>query len=140
MKTCNVCKIEKPLTDFSKRKDTDGYKHACKQCLSKKALDRYHLNGGKEKQAKRAYKSILKKYGLSVEDYEKLLILQNSKCKICGSTSGQKEGSRLFVDHCHSTGKVRGLLCHNCNAGLGHFKDSTDLLNKAMSYLNENRN
>lgn len=77
--------------------------------------------------------SILKnRYGIREFDYEELAKAQNNKCAICGISPTNK---RLDLDHCHNTKKIRGLLCNNCNRGLGHFKDSIDLLNKAKTYL-----
>lgn len=74
----------------------------------------------------------LKKIGCTTELYDRLYIEQEGKCKICNI-----EKDKLCVDHCHTTGKIRGLLCDNCNHGLGKFKDNTDFLNKAINYLNE---
>lgn len=64
---------------------------------------------------------------------------QEGKCKICSSSDSHRTGTKynLFVDHCHATGKVRGLLCHHCNAGLGHLKDSKEILERAIRYLDE---
>lgn len=76
-------------------------------------------------------------YKISVEDYEKLLESANNLCEIChNAKSGKKT---LGVDHCHNTGIIRGILCHNCNTGLGHFKDSTELLEAAILYLRKER-
>lgn len=60
------------------------------------------------------------KYGLSIEDYEKLLASQHGACAICTAVPSSKR--RLAVDHCHATGKIRGLLCHTCNNLLGVFE------------------
>lgn len=80
-------------------------------------------------------KSWLKKtYSISIEHYETLLNLQNNKCAIC-----EKElTERPHIDHCHKSGKIRGLLCSNCNRGIGHFKDSPKLLIKASLYCERN--
>lgn len=77
---------------------------------------------------------IKNKYNLSEIDYNLLLIKQINKCAICDSsfTSLKKNP---FVDHCHKTGKVRGLLCTQCNTLLGMAKDEIDLLYKAISYI-----
>lgn len=79
-----------------------------------------------------------KMFGLSYEKYEKMLLDQGGVCAICGQEElmrirGKK--LRLAVDHCHDTGRVRGLLCTNCNRGLGHFKDDPIRLYRAISYL-----
>lgn len=75
-----------------------------------------------------------KRYKISVEDYEKLRLLQKGLCAICEEVCPTQRA--LAVDHCHSSNRIRGLLCTNCNTGIGQFKDSTILLEKAISYLN----
>ena len=75
-------------------------------------------------------------YNMSLEDYDELLSKQNGVCAICGRVdSGIDSRPKLYVDHNHSTLKVRGLLCASCNYGLGYFKDNPDLLLKAYEYL-----
>ena len=69
---------------------------------------------------------------LSYKEYQQLLLRQKGKCKICGGISN---GKRLSIDHDHQTGKIRGLLCDNCNFGLGWFKDNIEVLKRAISYL-----
>ena len=86
-------------------------------------------------------KSWLKtKYGITLEQYEAMLARQGSSCAICGSAETvtdrwRSKNRRLRVDHDHVTKLVRGLLCHHCNAGMGHFKDDPELLLKAIAYL-----
>lgn len=75
-------------------------------------------------------------FGISVKEYEEMLVKQNYRCAICGKH--QSEMGKVFdVDHDHSTGKVRGLLCNSCNLAIGLLKDSCDLLIKALTYLKE---
>jgi hypothetical protein len=76
-------------------------------------------------------------YGISLEEYNALAEAQGHKCAICGASDAQSTISKkhFFVDHCHETGKVRGLLCNHCNRGLGAFKDNTEFLAKAIAYL-----
>lgn len=74
----------------------------------------------------------LKKYQLTIEQYHKLLADQNGVCAICGLS--QTNGKRLFVDHCHKTGKVRELLCTRCNTLLGMAKDDENILISACNY------
>jgi hypothetical protein len=84
----------------------------------------------------------LKRYGITFEQYTKLSVTQNGVCAICRKpeTWIQKGTlSLLSVDHDHVTSKVRGLLCHSCNVGLGHFKDDALTLRAAASYLEETR-
>jgi len=74
-------------------------------------------------------------FGINIDIYNKMLEAQGGECAICGSRVADKAGRMLHVDHCHKTGKVRGLLCTNCNTGLGKFKDDSILMLKAISYL-----
>lgn len=80
------------------------------------------------------YKS---QYGITLEQYDAMLEAQNNGCAICG-VSPEQNGRRLDIDHCHTSGKVRGLLCTNCNTGIGKFNDDPDLLAEAMKYLYRN--
>lgn len=90
-----------------------------------------------EKAEKNRRKSQLSQYGLTIEEYDKLYDEQNGVCACCGEP--QTLGCRfLSVDHDHETGRVRGLLCTNCNIGLGHFKDDKEKLKMAIKYLEEN--
>ncbi len=73
------------------------------------------------------------KWGLSLEDYDNMLQKQNGVCAICFEKC--RSGRRLAIDHCHKTGKIRGLLCGECNNGIGKLKDDPDLLRRAIKYL-----
>lgn len=95
------------------------HQRAYRERLKKKGLISMHYKKGN-----------LAKFGLSLEDYNQMINNQQGKCAICGISDTQ-----LCVDHDHSTGKVRGLLCHNCNHGIGKFQDDIKLLNKAINYL-----
>ena len=70
---------------------------------------------------------------MTVEEYNERLLKQDGKCAICSKTN--KSGKRLFVDHCHRTGRIRGLLCGPCNNAIGLFYDNPELMNKAAAYL-----
>lgn len=76
------------------------------------------------------------KFGLEMDDYEKLLKKQRGRCAICRKP---EIGKRLAIDHCHKTNVVRGLLCSKCNRGLGHFDDNLKYLTKAVEYLKESK-
>lgn len=76
-----------------------------------------------------------RKYGLTPDQYNQMLVSQNYQCKICGITAEQERYGTFHVDHDHQTGKVRGLLCHNCNMGLGHYQDDPQLCRVAAAYL-----
>ena len=77
----------------------------------------------------------LRDYKISAEDFESMLEKQGGKCAICGYSSQEKLNFFPLIDHCHKTGKVRGILCLNCNHGLGQFKDSKERLARAILYL-----
>ncbi|WNL50923.1 recombination endonuclease VII [Synechococcus phage S-CREM2] len=92
----------------------------------------YNTKEGRDKQRNRRY---LRDFGISLNEYEAMLTEQKGLCLICKGED--TTGKRLAVDHCHETGKVRGLLCNHCNTGLGKFKDDPKLLEAAVLYLNE---
>lgn len=77
-----------------------------------------------------------KTYGITLTQYNELLKKQNECCAICSRPSKELK-KRLGVDHNHMNGKIRGLLCHECNCGLGYFKDTSSLLLQAASYLDK---
>ena len=85
---------------------------------------------------------LMRNYNITLDDYEALLEEQGNVCAICGgegfvmSRIKNNHVNKLVVDHCHTTGKVRGLLCHNCNRALGLLKDDAEILKNAISYLN----
>ncbi len=75
------------------------------------------------------------KYGMTVEDYDLLMEAQNGQCAICGATSSKSRHRKLVVDHCHATGVVRGLLCDDCNVGIGRLRDVGAMVQRAADYL-----
>lgn len=96
---------------------------------------KYYPNG-KSKEAVAAYNrqhALKRYYGLSVEQYNLMLEVQNGICAICSRTCHR--GKRLVVDHCHKTQRLRGLLCSNCNSGIGLLDDNPELLENASRYL-----
>lgn len=102
-------------------------------------MERYS-NRDKTTSRKKGYKYNLKtNYGLSIEDYNILYNNQSGCCAICSTPLENIflgiEGSRSSLDHCHSTGINRQLLCMSCNTGLGAFKDNPIYLDKAKEYL-----
>jgi hypothetical protein len=107
--------------NFVRGEDSPNYKHG----RSKKTNEDY------KQYQRECYDRF--KYGLEPEDKKTLIEKQNNSCAICGYKFGQKEGD-MHIDHCHTTNVVRGLLCNSCNTGLGHFRDSPELLNKAAEY------
>lgn len=76
-----------------------------------------------------------RKYGLSLADMDRLIIAQQGRCAICCRPFGPARKDLEHIDHCHTTGKIRGLLCHQCNSGIGNFKDAPRLMLAAIAYL-----
>ncbi|MCX6998918.1 MAG: endonuclease VII domain-containing protein [Candidatus Sumerlaeota bacterium] len=92
---------------------------------------------------KRVMRTIMKnKYGISEAEYEKQLAKQRGKCAICGKEFDFKNKNidTIHIDHCHTTGRLRGLLCGECNKGIGFFHDSPELLLAAINYLKNHEN
>lgn len=161
IRTCTDCGQAKPLVEFHKAKfGKHGVAAYCKPCRAKQKKAEYqnHKDTYKEnskiwrasekgiesynnyaKPTARKY-SLLRNYGVTIEMYEAMMHAQGGVCLICGGVN--KNGRRLSVDHDHVTGAVRGLLCSACNFLIGHAKESIDVLNKAIGYLNSwnNRN
>lgn len=151
MKPCLKCGCAKTPTNTSiDKRRNDGLCIYCKHCLKKQRNTPEAIKSRKEKQKEYYTKNkntilintreynLKKKFNILEEDYLSILKLQNYSCEICGKN--EKEFvRRLAVDHCHSTGKIRGLLCHNCNTGLGKLGDSIESLTKALNYLKESK-
>lgn len=74
------------------------------------------------------------RYGLTLEQYNNMVEAQGGRCAICGTEEPGAGRNHLFIDHCHETGVIRGLLCHHCNVGLGRFKN-VSILQAAINYL-----
>ena len=149
LRVCKDCGFEALSTDDLENFSTDvnakyGRQKICKTCKDiKTTLHRSTKEGRKaynERQRKFNLSEagrighVRRKYGLSKEQYFKLVEDSDGFCKICGRLP--TSGARLSVDHCHHSGKVRGLICNNCNAGLGLFKDDISILVNAIEYLN----
>lgn len=81
-----------------------------------------------------------KKYGITSEEYLLMLDIQGNVCAICRGPQMNKRTDYFDVDHCHKTGKVRGLLCTNCNQGIGKFQDNKELMLHAYNYLEDSEN
>jgi len=105
-------------------------KHAAAICAHKRRWRAAHKDKGSHYERK---SNLKRKFGLTVEQYDELLRQQNGVCKICFKINPDE--SRLAVDHNHITGEIRGLLCINCNKGIGHFMDNIALLEEAKRYV-----
>lgn len=121
---------------------THVYKYSCKGCseptdseyqyckseaCQKLYRQDYYIASGRQRGYYR--QSI---HGLSEADFEAMYLSQNGICKICDEPKTREE---MRIDHCHATGKIRGLLCHRCNVGLGHFQDDVTRMRRAIGYL-----
>jgi hypothetical protein len=144
-KRCSGCQVEKSVTEFHKnRVMADGFANQCKICTaaskkkwsqSEKGLATQKRYARTETALKNQRKCALRtKYGMSVEEYDKMLEAQGGVCAICKGPSKRKNG--LFdVDHDHKTGKVRGLLCHGCNTGIGLLGDDPRVWERAIKIV-----
>lgn len=134
LKKCAKCGKTKPHSEFAKTKDkASGLVSHCKECVRVKNKKLWAEGSVRDAVYRR-------KYGISLHQYQSLLQAQNGACKICGTNDPKGHGSkngRFFVDHCHATGVVRGLLCHHCNIGIGAFADDLARLQKAIEYLSQ---
>jgi hypothetical protein len=146
-KICTKCQIIKPLSGFYTRK-TGKIRNECKECEKASAKkwnqqnkEKYNTNRTRHhrKYPERQKNRILKRdYGISYTDYQKMLIDQDFSCAIC--KVHQKDLNKsLHVDHNHSTGEVRSLLCAPCNTSLGALKENTETLNSMIEYIKKFR-
>lgn len=118
-KRCSRCKGIKVLDLFYEDLDARNGLHSwCKECACSET-----------------WKKTYRKTSKVTPNYHAMLASQNGICKICGNPP--QDGKKLHLDHCHRTGKIRGLLCANCNHGLGNFADSPDFLRRVAIYLEE---
>lgn len=124
LKKCGKCKEVKDISCFGIDKHTRfGIANSCKECIS---LDRKGTN---------KFTALKSRYGVTAAKYNELLTIQKYKCLICSTSLLKLDNRHIHLDHCHTTGKVRGILCSYCNLGLGNFKDQIELLQNAISYL-----
>jgi len=143
-KVCSSCGLSKPLTDFYKEpRVKDGRFRRCKTChiettkkyrqknpeiYRKASLKHWHNLDDSKK-----HERWIKRYGLNANEYKKMFEDQNGLCKICFKECISNQS--LSVDHCHATGKVRGLLCKKCNTALGMLEDNISYFENAIIYL-----
>ncbi len=152
MKKCITCNEPKSLDCYYKHSGSkDGRRGECRSCTLRKAAEKlkgasiefkeYRQRWRKEYNKSPARLQKLRdynlaKYGMTAEDYESMLKEQEYKCKLCDSQH-RPDVNRggLYVDHCHKTGKIRGLLCKLCNSLIGFSRDSEGILRSAIDYL-----
>lgn len=136
-KRCNRCGETKPLDSFHRMSASpDGRQYKCKPCGN--AIGRAWEAKNIDRVRELRRRGDIRRYGIEPEDYDRILKQQGGKCAICGGGE-LRPGDSLHIDHCHESHIVRGLLCGNCNRGLGMFKDNIDLLLTAIGYLEVSR-
>lgn len=153
-KKCSQINPQPLINFFKNKRNVDGFDKYCKECKKdwvNKEEDalrakEYRLKNKEKVRIKRKERyeknpninihRNLRRYDMSIEQYNDLLKAQNNSCAIC-YTSESNLNRRLSVDHCHKTNKVRGLLCINCNSAIGLLKtdDGIDLLKNAIKYI-----
>lgn len=134
---CSVCRVTKPVTQFSRRRAAKrGYVSRCKPCESAACKEYASREVSRDKRRARQWRT---RYGITTVEYQQMFDAQNGVCAICKrpETALARTGKPrvLVVDHCHETGKVRGLLCVWCNAMLGSAEDNPQILSNAIAYL-----
>lgn len=145
MKACKKCRVEKPRSEFhSNRGHKDGLQGYCKPCEIIRVREytlqhpaevkayriKYNLNNAEQRWGN----NIRLKYGITKVQYHEMFVAQNKSCAICQRPRGER---KLHVDHCHVTGKIRGLLCNRCNTMLGGARDEVHTLARGIQYLAE---
>jgi hypothetical protein len=143
-KVCCVCDTRKPFSDFYNYKNkNDGKSYRCK-CCDNLARDKWRENNPESAYRSMRGRNLRHQYGIGITEYEELLEKQGGCCAICGATENSTAGSRkewnFSVDHDHTTGEIRGLLCNNCNRGLGLLGDTYESVQKAAEYLKKRSN
>jgi len=134
-KVCAVCGVDFIAYGFGKGKRRYCSERCYKDARRNQGRDLYYKDTDRSlaKARRSNLKARLKRFGLTVEDYQSMLAAQAGGCAICGGQC--KTGRILAIDHDHVTGRVRGLLCGNCNKGIGQFEDTPSLLRLAAAYL-----
>jgi hypothetical protein len=134
LKLCRICKEAKPLAKSFHRdcSKSDGYCNRCKVCNIAHAKKHSDMV---PRSQRRKYEMV-HYYGITSEQFDAMMVAQDGLCAICGGPPNMNK--TLFVDHHHTTDVVRGLLCGQCNTGLGYFKDDAARLLAAAEYLKNN--
>lgn len=144
-KKCTQCGGDGPFGND--KHCSDGLSASCKECNNKRVRKWKKNNRHQDNEICKSWRrrnpeaaavitkaaKLKAKYGLSIEDFERMREKQKNECAIC--TQPLVRGRHTHVDHCHTTGVVRGLLCDRCNLGVGYFKDDPNLLHRAARYV-----
>ena len=130
-RNCTSCGDRKHSSEFyASSTRRGGIVTVCKPCS---------LKASREYNFKNRLHLTMKRHGMTVDDYDSILISQSGSCAICKTKDPGGENGRFCVDHDHKTGIVRGLLCNPCNWGIGHLRDNPEILRSAIQYLEKNR-
>lgn len=134
---CLRCSETKPVSEFYRRPEAaSGYRGVCKECMKPmnvKRVKAYYYRHP-DRSSAHNYKRPFRAHGITGKEYAAYLEQQGHVCAICKTTNPKGRG-KWHIDHCHKTGKIRGLLCNLCNLGLGAFRDSPEALVEASKYL-----
>ena len=132
-KRCPKCNKTKPLSEFYKNRTAkDGHTYKCKLCILE--WHKKHDKTPKRKQSRRN-NDLKKRYGITLDEHLLMYILQNGRCDICREATAYDE---IKTDHCHKTGKLRGLLCRRCNFFLAVL-DNEEFIIESKNYLEKHR-
>lgn len=132
-KRCSGCHQMKAREQFGLRKN--GYLRAtCLQC-NELGMKNWAEESRERQRATNRRTTLRRWFGITEDDYDRILAEQGGGCAICGDTKPDKRRRRLYVDHCHETKMIRGLLCGKCNSGIGMFRDDPGLLMAAIAHL-----
>ena len=150
MKTCNICKEEKSNDSFYKRKSVkkDGLDYVCKTCANIKHKDYISNHKDKISSYRKVWRvknlssikeqTLVRNFGITLEQYNEMFVEQGGCCAVCGKHQTELNKA-LAVDHNHITGKVRQLLCGNCNTSLGLMNEDVILFEKLIKYVNKHQ-
>ena len=118
------------ISDLRKRPESNHKMHSKKWREANKARA--------DRLSRKSY--LRKKYGITIEQYEAMICEHNNVCVICfRSPRGNGSRAKLHIDHCHETGKIRGLICPNCNTALGMVEDNTNILKRMIEYVERHK-
>jgi len=127
---CSACKKDLPKSNFYKEsKTTRGYQYQCKKCHIKNK-DKYYCPNKTSRRIKR------NRYNISDEDLDALMSVKH--CDICNKEIGwstDRRGSKAYIDHCHTTNEVRGVLCMQCNTSIGKLGDDIASIQHVLNYI-----
>jgi hypothetical protein len=128
---CKRCEKFLPHTNFGSDKSRiSGKSIYCKKCRARLAKEQRQKRPAEKSQYDR-----YRRYGISKEKFDSMMETQENRCAICKTDKPSTAYGIFYVDHCHKTGAIRGLLCHKCNTGIGLLNDDPSILESAILYL-----